>query len=118
MSLTQQVEELVLLQCSLLPDEMLEFILPSSDDIEAWTRIVDARSQGNPPPCPAPSPARFTVKIRGAPLWFEIGFSDESPVETGSHFSVTIRGHDISRAEQQRWQILVQEKRAQLSQAE
>jgi hypothetical protein len=113
MSLARQVEELVLLRCSLLPDELLEFVIPRSEDLEAWTKIVDAHSDGDLVPCHVPCSAQFTVKISGGHLWFEIELPSGYPLDT-SEFNVTVRGYDISRTEQQQWQDTVREKRAQL----
>jgi hypothetical protein len=116
MAFAQQVEELVLLKCSLLSDEALEFVLSRREDFEAWTQIINAHSEGEMLPLHVSCPARFTVKIRAIHIWFEIYFPDEYPSET-TEFEITVRGCNISRTEQQRWQDIIQKRRAQLNDA-
>ncbi|KAF8523566.1 hypothetical protein JB92DRAFT_3109991 [Gautieria morchelliformis] len=116
MAFAQQVEELVLLKCSLLSDEALEFVLSRHEDVEAWTQTINAHSEGETLPLHVSCPARFTVKIRDIPIWFEIYFPAEYPLET-TEFEITVRGYNISRTEQQRWQDIIQKRRAQLSEA-
>lgn len=108
MALAKQIEELVLLKCSLLPSEILEFVLPRSEDCVAWTQIVNAYSEGDYDLQPSfvPSPAQFIVKIQRIPIWFKIDFPDDYPLETPK-FNMTVRGYNISRIEQQRWQNII-----------
>ncbi|KAF8578534.1 hypothetical protein K439DRAFT_1638744 [Ramaria rubella] len=117
MALARQVEELVLLKCSLLPDEILDFITPHLSELEAWTEVIEAHSKGKMLSSQVSCPASFTVKLRGSPLWFEIQFLNEYPVQT-QDFNIAIRGYNISKAEQKRWQDRAQDKRAQLIEAE
>lgn len=118
MALMQQVEELVLLKCSLLPDEILEFVLSRNEDYEAWNEVVEKHSEGDllVSPSRVSSPAHFAVKVRRIPMWFEIDFPNEYPLETTA-FTTTVRGYDLSRAEQQRWQDIISKKRSQINQA-
>jgi hypothetical protein len=117
MSFERQVEELVLLKCSLLHDEILEFVFSRREDVEMWTLAV-GESGGNISPLSHVScPACFSVKINGSPLWFEVEASENYP-EQLSNFKISVRADDISRAEQQRWQGIVQSERNKLGDME
>lgn len=116
MALARQIEELVLLKCSLLPDEILEFVL-YQEDLQAWTQVVNAHSEGgDASPFHVSCPAHFSVKIQNIPIWFEVNFPDDYPLET-TDFSVMVRGYNISRIEQQRWQDIIWNRRAQIREA-
>ena len=116
MALARQIVELVLLKCSLLPDEILEFVLDQKD-FEAWTEVVNVHSEGgDPSPSHISFPAHFNVKIRDIPVWFEINFPNGYPLETAD-FDIMVRGYNMSRIEQQRWQDGILKRRAQISEA-
>jgi len=85
MTLTRQLEELQLLQCSLLPGELLTFL----DNVEK---------------------ARFQVKLDNAHVWFEA----ELPRLYPSVWPVISVKGDIARDEQARWQGTVKEKMQEL----
>ncbi|KAJ7157307.1 hypothetical protein C8R46DRAFT_1293863 [Mycena filopes] len=101
MTTAQYLEELQLIQFTLLPGEILTFL----DDEEAlWTQLLQdyADSGGITDNSPQPTaPPRIQVKPRDARVWFE--------VQLGS-VSVSVKGEDATRAEQERWRKLVCEK--------
>ncbi|KAF8509752.1 hypothetical protein BU17DRAFT_98631 [Hysterangium stoloniferum] len=109
----RQVEELTLLQCSLLPDEILEFIFSRSEDFKTWTLAVGEPGGNTSPTSHVSCPAHFSIRIHGSPVWFEVEVSEDYPQEV-SNFNVGVRGHNISRTEQQRWQDIVQDERSKI----
>jgi hypothetical protein len=108
MTLTNQLEDLHLLQCSLLPGELLIFL----DDIETWSSLLEA--------CPDItdtlniSDARFQIQIDNAHVWFEVElprlYPDIVPM-------VSIKGN-IAKEEQERWQNIVKQKSQELGDSE
>jgi hypothetical protein len=104
MTLTRQLEELQLLQCSLLPGELLTFL----DNVESWSSLLetypDILDTSNIPE------ARFQVKLDNAHVWFEA----ELPRLYPSVWPVISVKGDIARDEQARWQGTVKEKMQEL----
>ncbi|KDR86089.1 hypothetical protein GALMADRAFT_54140 [Galerina marginata CBS 339.88] len=100
------LQELHLIQCSLLPDEHLAFL----DEPQGWldtlaTYAADPMASSdslNPG-----SEVRFSLRVDGARLWFEITLSevDHDGGRLGS--LVSVKGEDISRDEQERWQSII-----------
>ena len=112
----KQVEELHLIQCSLLPDETLHFI---GDDSEAfWPRILQEYSMtmtttlsdpSNTMPKPAP---KFQVCLDGpAKMWMEVEMVAPG---SGKTALVCVKGDFMTRADQERWQNIVAEKQQEV----
>ncbi|EMD32605.1 hypothetical protein CERSUDRAFT_68618 [Gelatoporia subvermispora B] len=109
------LEELHLLKYSLLPGEDITFV-PNTDDAAWWETTLDAYSRdANVLPAAPLSAPRFELKIDHAPVRFQI----ELPPSYGGELDdgtpdvtrplVSVRGDSISRSEQERWQVLVNE---------
>lgn len=112
-SLSRQLEELNLLECSLLQGEEITFI-PPSWDAELWEALLD--SYPDPPPCDRPSPespAKVQVKCADIPIWFEVhfplGYGSSEEEQSSLESVISVRGDQISRADQERWQQIVKE---------
>lgn len=110
-SLSRQLEELNLLNCSLLQGEDLTFIPPSSD-AEIWQALLEAYPDFDADTSPTPqSAAKFQLRCSGVDVWFEVQLpadyegQSEHPLDA----MVAVRGDQITRAEQERWQKFVTE---------
>ncbi|THH31030.1 hypothetical protein EUX98_g3168 [Antrodiella citrinella] len=126
-NITRQLEELTLLKCSLLHGEELSFIPPSNDS-ERWQTLLDAYP-GEPSHSShlgyPESAAKVQVKSSGIPLRFEVQIpSDYGAPGTVAAWSeepaamVAVRGDQISRADQERWQRVVRECAAEVVDSE
>lgn len=93
--LKQLLEDLQLIYCSLLPDEQLIF----TEDHDYWLQALSDPENLQD----VPDGGRlqtFEVRIEGGSIWFEMTVTGEYP-------SVSLRGEDISRSDQDRWRALV-----------
>ncbi|PPQ74952.1 hypothetical protein CVT26_011664 [Gymnopilus dilepis] len=94
------LEELQLIQCSLLPDEHLSFL----DEAKAWTSALDRYSEDSAEEMSLPGDeACFSVQLTGGRVWFEVKLS------TTKRASVSVKGENITRDEQERWQRVIAE---------
>ncbi|CDO73388.1 hypothetical protein BN946_scf185013.g22 [Trametes cinnabarina] len=107
MSSTRRVlADIHLLKCSLLPGELLTFI----EDAASWESLLDAYAADPEAlePAPAMPPAQFRVRAEGSDVWFDIalppGYGEDARLP-----SVDVKGDQLGRTEQQRWQALVAE---------
>lgn len=109
--LTRQLEEINLIKYSVLPDELLAFVL----DADKWTSLLEEY------PCSVPtgkwpeelSNARFQVKVDSARLWFEVNVPREYPrgIHEGKNIPViSVKCEDVNREEQEKWQKIVEER--------
>ncbi|KAF9237076.1 hypothetical protein BU15DRAFT_49279 [Melanogaster broomeanus] len=121
--LDQQLQELQFIQCSLLPSEHFTFLLPP-EDVAIWASLLEDRSSkrtsdsdsivNNDPPF-LPSQARFQVRLSGARIWFEAELpslkstpsTPPSPRSPRAAVRISVKGENISRDVQERWQALV-----------
>lgn len=112
-SLMKQLDELHLIRCSLLPGELLTFL----DDAQAWTDLLDARSIAGTGVTSQESvpltPPHLQIKLESVNTWFEVRVphqyaGDLQTRKSGPTFS--IKGENISRFEQERWQSIIDEK--------
>jgi len=112
----KQLEELHLIQCSLLPNEHIVF--RDSGNKHSWAQAIEKYAEDPlSPSSPPESPASFTLRIEGSKIWFEITLA---PVEGFgiSKPSVSVKGEDITRADQERWQMVVVEGFEEISDSE
>jgi len=99
-----QVDELLLIRSSILPDELFQLITPS------WEALLDAHSSGDPLPLPFPSePPRFRVGSRV--VWFDVTLSDGD-----SQVVISVGGDGVGRDEGEKWNIIIGEKREEINQ--
>ncbi|KAH9854296.1 hypothetical protein C2E23DRAFT_726829 [Lenzites betulinus] len=106
-SIRAVLEELHLLKCCLLPGELLAF----TEDAAVWDALLDAYS-GNPDVelPPVHHAAQFVVRTDDSDVWFEV----EMPWEEGDNSGrtiphVAVKGSNLGRSEQERWQAVVAE---------
>ncbi|KIM38229.1 hypothetical protein M413DRAFT_447977 [Hebeloma cylindrosporum] len=102
----QQLEELHLIQCSLLPTECIVFL-----DSGSWTQAITKYAEDPYSTLLLPdSPASFLLRVEGSKIWFEITLAPVGDNKFGiSKPSVSVKGEDITRADQERWQKIVVE---------
>ena len=120
-SLFQQLQELHLIRSSLIPGEQFSFVLPP-EDADVWSSLLENQAYDTTPTTdpdsipdselhstpPQPCQARFSVKVRGSQVWFEIQVPSNS-----AHFrcaDVSVKGENISRDQQEFWQSTVRQK--------
>jgi hypothetical protein len=109
-SLKRQLEELQLIQCSLLPTEHLTFL----DDTGIWTDALRQYSEDSSASLPDTESSPFVgIHVDGAKIWFEM-----KPNEEASKMIISVKGEGITRAEQERWRSLVVEKMEEISDSE
>lgn len=101
----KQLEELYLLKSALLPGETLTFVAFSEDD-ELWEHqlnnypdIIPIRTP-HKPPC-------VRIAADDVRLFLEVDFPAEYPCSGVP--SILVKGDDITRREQERWQNIVRE---------
>jgi len=116
-----QLQELHLIRSSLLPGEHFSFIL-APEDTAIWSSLLENQAYNTTPATgpdsisdselhstpPQPCQARFSVKVQGSQVWFEIQVPSNS-----AHFrcaDVSVKGENISRDQQEFWQSTVRQK--------
>ncbi|KAJ7726385.1 hypothetical protein B0H16DRAFT_1383959 [Mycena metata] len=105
MNTAQHLEELQLIHFTLLPEEILTFL---DDEGAIWTQLLQdyadgASAENSPQPI---APPHIQIKPQHSKIWFELQFSGpEDPTP-----SVSVKGENLTRSEQERWQNLVLEK--------
>ncbi|KAI0095172.1 hypothetical protein BDY19DRAFT_988937 [Irpex rosettiformis] len=112
-------EELYLLKCSLLPGEFLsfqQFLTP--EESEGWSNYLDRYLElsATEDHSQLPSPY-FCVGINNARLWIDVRY----PIDTSPNRLlpvVTIKGEDITRDEQERWQSVIRERNEEVKDSE
>ncbi|KAF9055644.1 hypothetical protein BJ165DRAFT_433755 [Panaeolus papilionaceus] len=100
------VEELQLIQCSLLPGESFTFM----DDSEAWDRVLeDLTTSGSYADKDIPSaPPHFQVRVDDGGVWFDVTMLVSAAVSLEG--GVLVKGDNLSRDEQVQWQGIVRER--------
>ncbi|KAF7347242.1 RWD domain-containing protein 2B [Mycena venus] len=111
-----RLEELQLIRFTLLPEEILTFL---DDERSVWSRLLDEYGE-DASACEAadfswpPTPPHIQVKPQSSKLWFEVQFpSPHNPMP-----SVSVKGENVTRSEQERWQNIIQEKMDEISTSE
>lgn len=122
MCLDSQLQELQLIQHSLLPGESFSFALPPEDS-RIWTSLLHsfntAASTTTLSSLLSPVPqVKFEVKAADARIFFEVQFPERYPedsdVDTARVPFISVNGEGISRDEHHRWRAFVQEKSAEV----
>jgi acylphosphatase len=115
-ALLKQLDELNLIRCSLLPGEVLTFL----DDTQAWTNLLDAHATWTGPSHQSMLVLpRLQIKLESANTWFEV----EIPRQYAGDLQTcrptfSVKGENISRPEQERWQIIIEEKLDEIADTE
>lgn len=109
----RKLEELHVLKCSLLPGEQLVFV-PRSDGTDFWGTLLESYAD-DPEVSLDPSvdsdPIHFQLKVERIPVWLEVELHSEyggSDIRDGL-VRVTVRGANMGRTEQERWNTIVKE---------
>lgn len=119
MCINSQLQELQLIQHSLLPGESFSFALPPEDS-RIWTSLLhffNTATTLSSLPSPVPQ-VKFQVKATDARIFFEVQFPERYPedsdVDTAQVPFISVNGEGISRDEHYRWRAFVQEKSAEV----
>ena len=107
-TLERQLEELELIRCSVMPGEVLTFV----DDHDRWLALLDRFSAERTIPADDDIPAlpiSFEVCLEGHDHRISVELPVDYP-EVSKLPNVAVKGTTISRAEQDRWTRLIQEK--------
>ena len=106
-TITPQLEELELINYSLLPGEIIVFIEGS----ESWTDILNNPNTSSPS-----EPVCFQVKLEDwRKVWFDVQWPSNYPE---GPFEISVKGEDITRIEQECWQTLIRNKRTEIGDTE
>ncbi|KAF8625481.1 hypothetical protein AX15_005355 [Amanita polypyramis BW_CC] len=117
----KQLAELQLIKCSLLPNEIMQFIDTGPNEFP-WARLLDEYEmtmtlrelptlEGTQIP-----PTNFCVKTDSmVGVWFEVQMPlPQHGVNDRSTTIVHVKGDYLSRAEQERWQNVIREKQSEV----
>ncbi|KAI6024547.1 hypothetical protein EDC04DRAFT_242418 [Pisolithus marmoratus] len=113
-SLDHQLRQLQRIRWSLKPGEVFSFILPS-EDATFWSSLLDAFDNDVDGEIEllvdraSPCAARFSVRVPGSPVWFEVQVP-EGP--TIGYSDVFVKGENVSRDQQEYWQSIIAESAA------
>ncbi|KAJ3512545.1 hypothetical protein NMY22_g15304 [Coprinellus aureogranulatus] len=102
------LEELQLIQCSLLPGESMEFV----EDAVFWDDTLSGSAKVDPDDPEAmkkASMAIFTLKVDTKPVWLQVTMYMQS-----EGYLISVKGDNLSRREQERWQEIIKEKEVEL----
>ena len=102
------LEELHLLNCSLLPGELLVF----TEDATRWTELIS--SYALDPDCDLPASdleagcPRFQVRLESSSdVWFDVDLPADYGEGHGRMPRVAVKGDSLGRDQQERWQGIV-----------
>ncbi|CAA7265051.1 unnamed protein product [Cyclocybe aegerita] len=115
-----QLSELQLIQCSLLPGEQLAFL----EDEEYWCSALEnyITDPSTTSDAQSDNPASFKIVLQDAKVYLKVAFSRQQSRRTavdGAAFPLaSVKGDDLSRKEQEWWQDIVEEKKAEVSDSE
>lgn len=110
MALLERLEEIYLIRCSLLPDEIFSFLLDEQATRE-WVDILEKKEYLDLDEeylsTKDLSRCQFEVNVISAQISFLVSFPSSYPGESLPEISV--KGDYLSRSDQQRWQSLIEE---------
>ncbi|KAJ7696721.1 hypothetical protein B0H17DRAFT_929133, partial [Mycena rosella] len=103
-----RLEELQLIQFTLLPEEVLTFLDEELQDPPVWSRLLRDYAEGTLDSNSSfpPTPPHIHIKPQHSTIWLEVLF----PTPDNPTPSVSVKGENVSRGEQDRWQDVVREK--------
>lgn len=117
-NLLKQLEELHIIQCSLLPGEELSLVLPP-DERQQWENAILSSSEASKAPPsvqPPSSTCRFQIIVANAPARVEIEFPIGYP---GCGFAETyVRGDELNRSGQEELQRVIKDAQVDLQGAD
>ena len=99
------LDELYLIKCSLLPGEHL-VISPSCDDKDEWDRLLETYPEGSEAAELPAVPPILQLRVDGSDVWFEISIPrDYDSADKGTSVPpVSVKGDQLTRTAQERWQ--------------
>jgi len=114
MCLQSQLQELQLIQHSLLPGESFSFTLPPEDS-RVWRSLLDSFNAGDTTSTSTSTTpiaqAKFQVMVSDAQIRFEVQLPERYPEDAEINSAqVSVNGEGISRDEHHRWRAFIQEK--------
>ena len=115
----RQLSELQLIQCSLLPDEHLALL----DSSPFWQKALESYAEYNflesidLDAAAVASPVSFELKVDGANTWFQVTLPSIGASES-EITAISVKGENITRAEQENWQSMIAEKRKEIDDSE
>ena len=114
-NIQQQLEELNLIKCSLMPGELLQFTSSSP-----WEELLESYVEGAADvSLERLDAARFQLRVDELKLWFEVELPSTYPSDDRAVLpSVLVRGDEISRSEHERWQAIVKDMLAEVQDSE
>lgn len=117
-SLTKQLEEFNLIKCSLLPDEIFGFL----DEEETWTNLTVAQATSAIDIATHEHPSSLaSIRITIHPLILleiHVPISYSGSLVEAPFPTFAIKGDQISRADQDRWQEWIQEQLREIGETE
>jgi hypothetical protein len=110
------LEELRLIQFTLLPEEVLSFLDEDSGG-PLWRQLLQDYGEDaaaiEASALPA-SPPRFQIKPQSSSTCFEVKFpGPDNPIP-----SISVNGASVTRSEQERWQEIIREKMDEIATSE
>jgi hypothetical protein len=108
---TGRLEELQLIQFTLLPEEILTFL---DDEGSVWSHLLEIYGEDTSADFSWPTSAPHIQVKSQSSIWFEVRF----PMADNSNPSVSVKGENITRSEQERWQSIIQEKMDEIAASE
>jgi hypothetical protein len=108
---TGRLEELQLIQFTLLPEEILTFL---DDEGSVWSHLLEIYGEDASADFSWPNSAPHIQVKSQSSIWFEVHF----PTANNSNPSVSVKGENITRSEQERWQSIIQEKMDEIAASE
>ncbi|KAF5366138.1 hypothetical protein D9757_010957 [Collybiopsis confluens] len=109
----------ILLTCSLLPGEMFVFL----EHCQNWKTVLHTYGNSGFQPdletvTKALPPPSFLIGLEEYNVWFEATLQTTASSTTSVHMQIAVKGEDISRSQQERWQSVVKEKVGEIRESE
>ena len=123
----RQLSELQLIQCSLLPDEHLALI------DHFWQKALEKYAEYELPAflesidleIAVTSSASFELKVDGVNIWFQVTLTPpkasgvgEGDISELQPATISVKGENITRAEQEHWQCIAAEMMKEIGSSE
>ncbi|KAF8549774.1 hypothetical protein OG21DRAFT_1478756 [Imleria badia] len=114
--LANQLRELHLIQCSLLPGERFTFVLPPQD-LAIWSSLLDAFTDADD------QDARFEIHVVGTQTWFEVvlplctdvtDFAPGTAINVATWVTISVKGEHVSRDAHERWNAEIRSRTAEI----
>ena len=101
-TVTQQLGELQLIKCSLLPNEILHFV-DDDDNDSIWAQLLNDHEMFVDSNEAMPAQAKFLIRL-DSQVWLEVKMPDLRG-ESGRNALVSVKGDRLSGTEQETWRV-------------